>query len=521
MKNKKSVLYLFLIVLIFMGGNFALISFLDNIYLEIGLTIVLSVSLAIILYKVFNGNSLQEIRRYLSGINNMAFTMPKDAHIPDEIQEELNRFSNAIKNNLKTQVEISTEVFNVSEKLNIVSQESLSSAESIASSVEVADSNTIEQFNMLNKTNDLTHEICLSLENVEKDVISKIGFISDSITTAQKGIEDIQCIEERVNRSKDMTEKSSEQILKLKEYSDEIVSLIYLINSISRDTNMLSLNASIEAARAGEHGKGFAIVAMEVGKLAKETEQVSSKIEEVIYTLKKEIDSITKSMEEEKNYMEENCSVMENINREFKNVMEILNIGKKSLEEIKEVVGKNNSIIGEVTENIGKITSFSEEIATHMEETTAQVMEQHNRAKYLQEVVETIRDNVYDMQQFVAGKVMEERMLKEAYYIKEYLKANKNIDHNIIEELLKKTGMDALYITDPSGVVIHTSEKSAVGLNLYEADRSFLALKEGKQEYIVTPIKIRVEDGKLFKFLTVVDENKSLYEVGLSLESLF
>ena len=37
---------------------------------------------------------------------------------------------------------------------------------------------------------------------------------------------------------------------------------------------------------------------------------------------------------------------------------------------------------------------------------------------------------------------------------------------------------------------------------------------------MATPIKARVEDGKLFKFLTVVDEEKRLYEVGLSLESL-
>ena len=89
-----------------------------------------------------------------------------------------------------------------------------------------------------------------------------------------------------------------------------------------------------------------------------------------------------------------------------------------------------------------------------------------------------------------------------------------------IEELLMKTGMDAIYITDPSGVVKYTNETSAVGLNLYEADRSFLILKEGRAEYMATPIKARVEDGKLFKFLTVVDEEKRLYEVGLSLESL-
>ncbi len=73
------------------------------------------------------------------------------------------------------------------------------------------------------------------------------------------------------------------------------------------------------------------------------------------------------------------------------------------------------------------MASFSEEIATHMEETTAQVLEQHNRSQYLQDVVEEITENVYKMQQFVAGKVMEEKMFNAVYYIKDYVKKIKEL----------------------------------------------------------------------------------------------
>jgi methyl-accepting chemotaxis protein len=64
--------------------------------------------------------------------------------------------------------------------------------------------------------------------------------------------------------------------------SREINQMVTMMETVTFQTKLLSLNASVEAARAGEAGKGFAVVAQEVRALAERSEKAAGKIRDIV-----------------------------------------------------------------------------------------------------------------------------------------------------------------------------------------------------------------------------------------------
>ncbi|MBI9075880.1 MAG: PAS domain-containing protein [Desulfatibacillum sp.] len=77
-------------------------------------------------------------------------------------------------------------------------------------------------------------------------------------------------------------ERTAQAMSEIEVASAKVVEMMDLINEITFQTNLLSINAAVEAARAGEQGRGFAVVANEVRNLAKRSASASKDIQVLV-----------------------------------------------------------------------------------------------------------------------------------------------------------------------------------------------------------------------------------------------
>jgi twitching motility protein PilJ len=142
------------------------------------------------------------------------------------------------------------------------------------------------------------NEIAVSIDEVSKNSAESADVAQRSVQIAAKGAEVVRQTIQGMDSIRDQIQETSKRIKRLGESSQEIGSIVELINDIAEQTNILALNAAIQAASAGEAGRGFAVVADEVQRLAERSASATKRIETLVQTIQADTNEAVSSMEQ-------------------------------------------------------------------------------------------------------------------------------------------------------------------------------------------------------------------------------
>lgn len=191
------------------------------------------------------------------------------------------------------------------------------------------------------------------------------------------------------------TDESREIISLLSEQSKQIVGIANVITDISRQTNILAINAAIEASRAGEYGKGFAVVAGEIGSLSSKTNVAAAEIGKIIKNITDDISKTVESMSKNSELTRESMEFMEKI-KEFAGLV------SSSSNGISEHISGINAIIENTAQNGENVSHHISEVSGTIRENSEAV---HHVAASIQENsadAEVLGSMVKDISQMAA-----------------------------------------------------------------------------------------------------------------------
>lgn len=260
-------------------------------------------------------------------------------------------------------------------ELNDTSSQTLAANNEISKAVEDVAEGSTGMAASISKIN----ENLLEMSNETKDINASVDEIKNQTVAVQDSSkimnDKIKSMQDSSHKMDDGISAISKRIETVNTTVDKVSNIVSVIEEISSETNLLSLNASIEAARAGDAGKGFAVVAQEIRVLSDNTNTELENIKQIISSL---VEECRYCVQASGTIVEDNAKQKEEIKAvldEFGSLDEQIQKTAEKADEIEELVTAMIELNDDITKSSNSLTDVSAANAAATEEMNANIEE--------------------------------------------------------------------------------------------------------------------------------------------------
>ncbi|MBZ3131173.1 methyl-accepting chemotaxis protein, partial [Xanthomonas perforans] len=312
----------------------------------------------------FNSRNQQAIMRLLDEISSLG---EGDLTVKASVTEDMTgAIADAINYAVDELRHLVTTINDTSAKVAVSTQETQATAMQLAEAAG-------QQANQITTASERISEIAASIEQVSRNSTESAEVAQRSVVIAAEGAGVVRETIQGMDQIRDQIQETSKRIKRLGESSQEIGSIVELINDISEQTNILALNAAVQAASAGEAGRGFAVVADEVQRLAERTSSATRRIEGLVQTIQADTNEAVSSMEQTTSEVVSGARLAEDAGTALTEIERVSNALNNLIKNISIAAHQQSAAATDITQTMGVIRQITSQTSQGAEQTAESI----------------------------------------------------------------------------------------------------------------------------------------------------
>lgn len=189
--------------------------------------------------------------------------------------------------------------------------------------------------------------------------VSKIA--EETAIAARSGEQTVVTTQESIEGIRHQVNLIVGHMLDLGKKSQQIGSVLDIINELAEQTNILSINATIEAAGAGEQGKRFAVVGDEIRKLADRVSNSAKEIRGLVDEIRGAVNTTVLTTEVGSKAVDAGLHHFEEVTRGFKQIAGLVITTTQATREIELTTKQQTSAVEQANSAIAGAAQASRE----------------------------------------------------------------------------------------------------------------------------------------------------------------